>query len=265
MEKMPDSSKPWVVIRLGNALFGVSSSQVQQMISMPDVNSVPYAPDHIRGVINLRGKVMPLIDLRVRLGMVSAKTETDNLVDMLCQRKEDHRNWIRELILCLDEKRPFLLATDPHKCAFGKWYDTYRSDNLLVSSILPKFDEPHKRIHALADDAFGLQKQGNDPGAKELVHVAEKTDLAIVMELFDNLCKTIRESCREIALILMLDQQYFAAAVDGVESVEAFSSQFEPLPDLTSNNLCGFVGTRLKDKSHILILEPSTLLAGFSS
>ncbi len=68
---MPDSGKPWVVIRLGDSLFGVSSSQVQQMISLPEVNSVPQAPDYIRGIINLRGKVIPILDLRAKFQLSS--------------------------------------------------------------------------------------------------------------------------------------------------------------------------------------------------
>ena len=50
------------------------------------------------------------------------------------------------------ENGKFTLARDPHQCAFGKWFDNFKTDNIAVSEVLKKFDAPHKRIHALADE-----------------------------------------------------------------------------------------------------------------
>jgi purine-binding chemotaxis protein CheW len=49
--------------------FGVDILNVQEINRMIEVTSVPNAPPHVEGVINLRGKVIPVIDLRTRLGM----------------------------------------------------------------------------------------------------------------------------------------------------------------------------------------------------
>ena len=80
-------------------------------------------PPEIRGVINLRGKVMQLIDLRVKLGLPSAKAEFDELIQLLHDREQDHHNWLTELEACVRERRPFKMAKDPHACKFGLWYD----------------------------------------------------------------------------------------------------------------------------------------------
>jgi purine-binding chemotaxis protein CheW len=56
-----------VVFGVGKELYGVGIGSVQEIVRVPDVTEVPDAPDFLEGVINLRGKVIPVIDLRKRL------------------------------------------------------------------------------------------------------------------------------------------------------------------------------------------------------
>jgi purine-binding chemotaxis protein CheW len=58
-----------VTFRIGEEEFGVNILQVQEIIRMLDITKVPKAPDFVEGVINLRGKVIPVIDLRKRFGL----------------------------------------------------------------------------------------------------------------------------------------------------------------------------------------------------
>ena len=87
------SNIPWVIIQLRNQKFAISSACVREMVRLPKVVSVPQMPPHIRGVINLRGKVFPVLDLRVRLGMESLPSETAGIIKLLDVREQDHKNW----------------------------------------------------------------------------------------------------------------------------------------------------------------------------
>jgi purine-binding chemotaxis protein CheW len=58
-----------VSFRLGNEEYGVDIAQVQEIIRMVDITHVPRAPKFMEGVINLRGQLIPIIDLRTRFGM----------------------------------------------------------------------------------------------------------------------------------------------------------------------------------------------------
>jgi len=49
--------------------YGVSILKVKEIIGMLDITPVPRTPDFIKGVINLRGKIIPIMDLRVKFGM----------------------------------------------------------------------------------------------------------------------------------------------------------------------------------------------------
>ncbi len=71
----PDEMLQLVSFRVGDEEFAVDILKVHEINRMLDVTRVPNAPEHIEGVINLRGKVIPVIDLRSRFGM--AKKEKD--------------------------------------------------------------------------------------------------------------------------------------------------------------------------------------------
>ena len=58
-----------VTFSIGEEEFGVDILSVQEIIRMMDITKVPRAPEFVEGVINLRGKVIPIIDLRRRFGL----------------------------------------------------------------------------------------------------------------------------------------------------------------------------------------------------
>ncbi|MBN1217756.1 MAG: purine-binding chemotaxis protein CheW [Anaerolineae bacterium] len=58
-----------VVFELNKESYGVNVKQVQSIIPMQDIVSVPNAPMFIEGVVNLRGSVIPVVDLRTRFGL----------------------------------------------------------------------------------------------------------------------------------------------------------------------------------------------------
>ncbi len=57
-----------VGFRIGTETFGVPISIVREIVRVPPITAVPNAPDYIEGVINLRGKIISVIDLRKRFG-----------------------------------------------------------------------------------------------------------------------------------------------------------------------------------------------------
>lgn len=58
-----------VVFKLGEEEYGVEITQVQEIIRVMETTRVPKAPNYIKGVINLRGKVIPVLDLKKRFGL----------------------------------------------------------------------------------------------------------------------------------------------------------------------------------------------------
>ncbi len=57
-----------VGFRIGRETFGVPIALVHEIVRVPEITAVPDAPEYVEGVINLRGKIIPVIDLRKRFG-----------------------------------------------------------------------------------------------------------------------------------------------------------------------------------------------------
>ncbi|HEY8320262.1 MAG TPA: chemotaxis protein CheW [Candidatus Baltobacteraceae bacterium] len=70
-----------VSFRLGTEEYGVDIAQAQEVIRMVEITHVPRAPRFMEGVINLRGQLIPIIDLRTRFGMPRVeKTKSSRIV-----------------------------------------------------------------------------------------------------------------------------------------------------------------------------------------
>jgi len=61
----------YLTFTLAGEEYGVPVLRVREIIKMMDITEVPQVPPHIKGVLNLRGKVIPVIDLRLKLGFAA--------------------------------------------------------------------------------------------------------------------------------------------------------------------------------------------------
>jgi purine-binding chemotaxis protein CheW len=60
----------YLTFALGAEEYGLPVLKVREIIKMLDITQVPQMPPHVKGVINLRGKVIPVVDLRLKFGFV---------------------------------------------------------------------------------------------------------------------------------------------------------------------------------------------------
>lgn len=63
----------YLTFQLANEEFGIRVLKVREIMGIQDITAVPQTPPHIKGVINLRGKVVPVIDLRLKFGISAAE------------------------------------------------------------------------------------------------------------------------------------------------------------------------------------------------
>ena len=61
----------YLTFTMADEEYGISILKIKEIIGMMQITTVPQTPDFIKGVINLRGKVIPVIDLRLKFGMAS--------------------------------------------------------------------------------------------------------------------------------------------------------------------------------------------------
>ena len=69
-----------VIFQLGGEEFGVEIMQVQEIIRMPEITRIPQSPEYVEGVINLRGKIIVVINLDTRFGLNSKELDDDSRI-----------------------------------------------------------------------------------------------------------------------------------------------------------------------------------------
>lgn len=65
---------------LGEEEYGIAIDQIKEIIAMMNVTSVPKTPPYMKGVINLRGSIIPVVDMRLRLGMEERETDMNTAI-----------------------------------------------------------------------------------------------------------------------------------------------------------------------------------------
>ncbi|MBX3739053.1 MAG: purine-binding chemotaxis protein CheW [Candidatus Didemnitutus sp.] len=70
----------YLTVQLAAEAYGIAVLKVREIIRMQKITPVPQMPDFVKGVINLRGRVIPVIDLRAKFGLATEFTERTCIV-----------------------------------------------------------------------------------------------------------------------------------------------------------------------------------------
>src|SRR5665647_670883 len=144
---------------LDNVLYGVNVSQVREVKNFEGVTPVPYAPVYVRGVTNLRGEVIPVIDLRKRFGLICEKNENSNIM-IIVQDKNPVGIMVDSIMEVLTlpkndiESNPESLIVDKSEAVLG----VAKHDKELII-LLDLLKVISKDALNMKDDSRGFQVQ----------------------------------------------------------------------------------------------------------
>lgn len=85
-----------VVVRVAQRVLAIPLDAVREVVAMPALSQLPGAPYHIRGLLNLRGELIPVFDLMARLNLTAAAQPVDQLL-LVCEQEG------QSLGLCVDD------------------------------------------------------------------------------------------------------------------------------------------------------------------
>lgn len=101
IENIQETSKSYLSFQIGEELFATHVAHVNNIIEVPKITDVPNTPDYFKGVLNLRGAVLPVIDTRVKLNMPPAEFTQLTCVLVL---EINHNNTIIQVGALVDRK-----------------------------------------------------------------------------------------------------------------------------------------------------------------
>ncbi len=82
----------YLTFRLGNESYGFDVLKIREIIRMTEITAVPQMPDYVKGVINLRGKIIPVMNLRLRFGFPDAEKTEHTCIVVVQVKLPDGRN-----------------------------------------------------------------------------------------------------------------------------------------------------------------------------
>jgi len=87
---MKNNSNAYLTFALGEEKFAIPVDHVQEVVEFGQVTKVPNAPEYMLGIINLRGRVLPLLDTKLKLGLTAtAVTQKSRIMILDIQSSED--------------------------------------------------------------------------------------------------------------------------------------------------------------------------------
>ena len=215
------SELPWLIFTLNEKAYAVNSKFVNGIEMKPgNITPIPDSPDIYCGLVERRGEVYPLLDMRKTFYFPSVDDETDEFVKMIDQRKGDHIRWIDTFERCYKSGEKFSLAVDPHKCAFGMWYDRYMKEVHAITFHLKKIEEPHKLLHETAAMIINAVNKGDTKKAETLFKKLKTEYYPRVIAVLDEVKSVYRSTYRETVVVLADENQKLGLLVDEVLAVD---------------------------------------------
>lgn len=264
--RLYSNTHEYLVFTSAEQKFGLRQEVLVAIIDMPRHTLIPHMPTHMRGVIDYMGEPVPVYDIRKKMGLLPLSEETDTLIESLEQRKQDHLSWLAKLKDQVEHGQEISVQTDPHKCAFGLWYDACKFYSCNLTDYMSQFDAPHKRIHSLAIEVALLIQSGKLEAAKEVIHQAENDELQTLLALFAGAAQKIKQYTYEYAVILdRADGQRIAILADKLDYFGLLDEVLSPLPRpffLQQANFIEALGRKSKgeEAEEILLLNIEKLL-----
>jgi len=87
----PSAIQTYLSFKLGDEVFAINVSKVLNILELKPITKVPKSPDYMKGVINLRGTVLPVVDLRLKFGLAENETTVDTSIIVLSIDKEGEK------------------------------------------------------------------------------------------------------------------------------------------------------------------------------
>ena len=95
--------RQYLTFKLGEEVFGLDVGKVREILDFTAITKVPRTPDFMRGVINLRGSVVPVVDMRVKFGMSSTEKTVNTCIIVTEVRLEGETTVLGALVDSVQE------------------------------------------------------------------------------------------------------------------------------------------------------------------
>lgn len=215
----PANSLDVLLIKLGGRRFGLPLANVSHICGISP-NFASYGAK-VEDHFVFQDKPLPYVSLWNLMALKSEYAEYEEIQVLLAQRRQDHIDWIRALEDAIRNNTAFSKARNSRECAFGKWYYSYTTENQRLTLAMRYFEQPHAKIHQLADRLLELAEVGQNSDALHALQESKNTTLVELLKLFDSALELVFALQRRIVIIVADGDEMCALGADGVHGIAA--------------------------------------------
>ncbi|MCY0966261.1 CZB domain-containing protein [Parathalassolituus penaei] len=188
----------------GGHHYAVPLEHVRYIAASTSVKTtrIAYGNNEERDTINYEGHSCLVFNLAELLGDSPELRQSRQLLELLDQRQQDHENWMNNLEEALKNDGHFTLARNHRDCAFGRWYQDFQTSDAEFKAIMERFDQPHQRIHQLANELLDLHSKGETSEALAILQHHRKTTLRRLIDLFGDARQHLKGVARPTVVVL---------------------------------------------------------------
>ncbi len=130
-----------LVFRLANEWYAFEAGQVREISRLTDVTRVPLTPAHVTGVVNLRGDITAVIDIRATLGLAQAALDGNARIIVACHEQLEAGIIAEAVVEMIETPRsalqPPLLAIDAERGRFAASVLEQKDNRVIIVLNLP--------------------------------------------------------------------------------------------------------------------------------
>lgn len=186
----------WAIFRLDQSRYCFCGEALAAIVIPETLAGLPDMPDYFAGLLKYRNSLVPVIDMRILFGIPSIEES----IREFAQMKQKHEEWVEDLRKSVDTGTGFQKPVDPHKCSFGIWYDSFKTEDYSLNYVLKKIAKPHERIHCCGAQVNKLLEEGKC--ARGPLEEADRICRQEMLPLLDSLIGAYREANRGIIFVI---------------------------------------------------------------
>lgn len=173
-------------------------------------------------VTTYQGKPVPIYDFADLMGCEAEYKANLTLLNNLELYEKDLITWVDSLEYSVRNNAPFTLVRDAAQSEFGKWYASFTASDELLADILKDFDEPHQRIHELADTLLEMVEKGEKDKALSILELERTRTLNKLINLFNAAKDRLENITRPILLYIDTDKKMIAVRLNAISDIRTF-------------------------------------------
>lgn len=227
-----------VTFEVADTLYACPVSQVRYIEQDNRKTTKVDTSQGTNEVTTYQGKPVPIYDFCSILGAKAEYQENRLLIIELKAREKDHVNWIGSLEVSIRNGSEFTKPRDPSECAFGKWYAQFEAKDVILADILSDMEEPHRKIHALANHLLDIRDKGDVDQALKELELEKKRTLAKLIDLFAMARNRVESVTKPILLFVETQRKMVAFRLNAISDLKSISaSQFCEFSEIEQSDM----------------------------